>query len=450
MPDDTFNTFLRDRQWQAVEPARLVGFEETFTEQDKQTAAEDEKIAPPARLPRFYRFAKIKDALAPLDRLRARTSPRKAALALACFVAAIYLLGPRLFFTESERAVTNAPLVTLRPEFFGTVQSVAAVGATLDAGAAIATVTNAAWDPSQLLEVERRLRDAQARQETAEQELSRLRGLRDRLQVQYDVWQRSMSASAALQVSEAEEQLQAAQARLGAAQTNLARYDGLASNALVSLQRLTDIRRDYAVAVRDARAASAAVLVAQQAQETIKAGISLGSNDRPPTLQLMNEIDIHLATESAAQEAAQGDVKTYQAQREEMLRLREQQTHIVLKSPVQGAVWRVFAHPGDAVAAHSPVASLVDCERLGVTAIFGQRHVEAIVPGRRVSVQLVGIDKTLSGHIARVNGYYQSDDREAEAVALKPDETPSVIAWVTLDKPLSGCWIGLEATVRLH
>jgi hypothetical protein len=72
------------------------------------------------------------------------------------------------------------------------------------------------------------------------------------------------------------------------------------------------------------------------------------------------------------------------------------------------------------------------------------------VPDRRVSVKLIGIDQRLWGRITRVNGYYRADDREAEAIALPPDDDASVMVWVTLDEPLANCWVGLKATVRLE
>jgi multidrug resistance efflux pump len=380
-----------------------------------------------------------------------RLSFWKLGLTLGCFAAASYFLGPALFFTYSERAITNAPMVTLRPPIPGNVDTIVPrIGQEIDQDSLIATVKNPVWDPAPVLEIDQRLRGARARVEAATSEMTGLKQLRAQLLKDYDTWRGSMTRTADLQIDEAQQHLQAAQARLDAAKTNLDRYAELATLALVSWQRFTDIKRDYAVALRDQSAAMAALQQANQQRETIKSGITLGPSDEPPSLQRMHEIDIHLATESAALAAAQGDVATLQTQREEVLRQRDRETQADLRSPVRGVVWRIYARPGETVSSHSEVASVLDCDRLGITAIFNQRHVSDVVPDRRVSVKLIGISTRLWGRIARVNGYYRADDREAEAIALRPDDDASVIVWVTLDEPLAECWVGLKATVRLE
>ena len=382
---------------------------------------------------------------------RTRLSVRKIVLTVACFGTALYFLSPTLFFTYSERAITNAPLVTLRPPIPGTVGTIVPrVGQEVSEGSSIATVTNLVWDPSPVREIDQRLRGAQARLGAASDEMAGLKQVRDRLYQEYDLWRRSMVHAADLQIDEAQQHLEAAQARVEAAQTNLARYEQMDSLELVSQQRFTDIKRDYAVAVRDHLAAQSALDQAKQQREIMGSGITLGQNDEPPSLQRMHEIDIHLATLTAALTAAQGDIAVLQEQRQEVLRQRDRETQTVLQSPVRGVVWRVFARAGEAVSSHSEIVGILDCDRLGVTAIFNQRHVAAIVPGRRVSVRLIGIAKRRWGRITQVNGYYKSDDREAEAIALKPDDDASVIVWVTLDEPLPDCWVGLKATVRLE
>jgi multidrug resistance efflux pump len=381
---------------------------------------------------------------------RQRISTFKIVLTVSCFVAAAYLLAPTLFFTYSERAVTNAPTVTLRPPIPGTVDAIIArVGEEVSEGSAVATVNNLVWDPSPVLEIDQRLRGAQARVEASSDEIAGLTQVRDQLHQDYETWRGSMTRTADLQIEEAQQHLEAAQARVVAAQTNLERYSQLESLALVSQQRLTDIRRDYSVAIRDQLAAQSTLQQAKEQRETMGFGVTLGQNDEPPSLQRMHEVDILLATQKANLAAAQVDVKTLQGQRQEVLRQRDRETQAVLQSPVRGQVWRIFARPGEAVSSHSEVASILDCDRLGITAIFNQRHVAAILPGRRVSVRLVGITKRLWGRVAYVNGYYKSDDREAEAIALKPEDDASVMVWVTLDEPLADCWVGLKATVRL-
>jgi multidrug resistance efflux pump len=270
-----------------------------------------------------------------------RVSAWKLMLTLGCLAGAVYFLGPAMIFTYSERAITNAPTVTLRPPIQGTVDTIAPrVGQEVDEDSVIATVKNPALDPAPVLEIDQRLRSARARIEAANAEMTGLKQLRDCLYKDYETWRGSMTRSADLQIDEAQQRLDAAQARLEAAKTNLDRYNQLASLALLSWQRLTDIKRDYAVALRDEAATEAALQQARQQRETIKSGITLGESDEPPSLQRMHEIDIHLAEEAATLTAAQGDVSTLQLQREQVLQQRAKETRAELHSPVRGVVWR--------------------------------------------------------------------------------------------------------------
>jgi multidrug resistance efflux pump len=342
-------------------------------------------------------------------------------------------------------------VITLAPALPGAIASIVPrVGARVSQGDAVAVVTNPMWDPTPMLDIDQRVRGTQSRVDAAAEEIAALTAIRAHLQGDYGLWRQSETHAADLEVTAESERLAAAQARLAAAQIDLARYDGLAPLALVNHQRLTDVRRDHDVAQHDVAAAQAALEEAEQRRQTlIRGGITLGY-DRPPTLQRMDEIDIRLVTERATLASAQVDVRMLQQQRSERLDQRERETRQVLRSPVQGVVWRVFARPSEAVEAHSPVLNILDCNRLGISATFNQRYIERIVPDRAVAVRLVGIRGQFSGHIAWVGGYYKADDRQANAIELKPDDNAPVIAWVTLDEPPANCWVGLRATVRLE
>jgi multidrug resistance efflux pump len=430
--------------------SRFVGLgDATATDLSRSAANSD---ARPIGAPRRSSDRRLRATLDSWIENSRQISGWKVAITLACFVGAAYFLGPRLFFTYSEEAVTNAPLVTLAPPLPGAIASLGArVGQIVRPGDTVAIVTNPMWDPTPMLDIDQRLRGAQSRVDAAETEIGELTGIRARLRGDYDLWRESETAVTATQVTAAGERLAAAQVRLVASRTNLARYEGLAPFALVNHQRLTDVRRDYDVARHDVAAAQAGLDEAEQSRQTIvHGGITLGSNDRPPTLQRIDEIDIRLATERATLATAQVDVGMLQRQRAERLRQRDREVRQVLRSPVHGMVWRIFARRGDTIAAHSPAVKILDCRRLGVSATFNQRYIERIVPGRPVSVRLAGFSKRLSGHIAWVSGYYMADNREADAIALKPDKYAPVIAWATLDEPPADCWVGLKATVRLQ
>ena len=183
--------------------------------------------------------------------------------------------------------------------------------------------------------------------------------------------------------------------------------------------------------------------------EALADGILLAGNDRPSTLQRLDDIAIRLARLDATEAAAGDEVVALTRQRRDRLAQRNRETRIVLQAGSAGMMWRTFNAPGDRIAANSTVANLIDCSRSDVTGIFSQRDVSALRPGRRVHVRVAGFDEPLQGAIADVNGYYDNDTHAAEAVTMRSIDKGSVLVHVQLDETVPACLVGLRATIRL-
>src|SRR5665213_2807182 len=71
-----------------------------------------------------------------------RVSVWKLTAGLACLGLAVYFLTPPFIYVESERAVTNAPILTLRTPIPGTVTVLSGAGRQISKGEPLASVHN--------------------------------------------------------------------------------------------------------------------------------------------------------------------------------------------------------------------------------------------------------------------------------------------------------------------
>jgi multidrug resistance efflux pump len=379
-----------------------------------------------------------------------RLSMLKIAGALAILVVAGVTLAPSLIYTQSDDAVTNAPLTTLRPAIPGLLDRVVvSPGQVVAVGDLIAVVRNPLANPAPMIDIDGRLRGAQARLETATAEAAGLHVVQARLAADFGLWRDAQSATIDLKRRQAAAARESAFARLAAANADLARYKTLQTRGFATTQRLEQAVRDRDVAIGEVRFAELDIGRDNKALQVIAQGFTLGETDRSPTRQRIDEIDIRLANLDAIVAATTLDVRALEAERLLRLAQFERESVSELRATTAGVVWRIFARPGEQIGANAAIANVIDSARMVVTAVFRQRHAEGLRIGRPVSIRVLGSDDALAGTITEVSGYYDSDQRIATAVVLRPDKEASVLVTVVPDQPLPSSLVGLKSTVRL-
>ncbi|MBV8125793.1 MAG: efflux RND transporter periplasmic adaptor subunit, partial [Paucibacter sp.] len=107
-----------------------------------------------------------------------------------------------------------------------------------------------------------------------------------------------------------------------------------------------------------------------------------------------------LDSSRASMEAARGAWLAAKAQAENgqvSLRLAS------LTSPLNGIVAKRFAVPGEKLALEQQILSIVDLSRLELAGLVGTHEVSRLKPGMAVEVQVEGVDKPVTAHIARIS-----------------------------------------------
>jgi multidrug resistance efflux pump len=363
---------------------------------------------------------------------------------------AVFRLGPTVWYVESEEAVVNAPLLTMRAPFAGTIESIEVpVGTRVAKGQTIAILRDPLANPAFVLDLTTRAATARSRAAAHQAEADGLRGLRAALQKDLELWRTTQAASLVAQKDRAVATLAAANATLAAAETDLARYRALAADGYAAKRTLEQAQRERDTAAPAARGAQADIRRIDEQIKAVDGGISLNDTDRPPTLQRIDEINIRLANLDAERDALEREALALDTERAARSADLDARRRAVLVAPVDGLLRHGFAEPGQRVAGDAPVVDVVDCAQLGITARFAAKHAANITPGRHARVRIAGSDTDLAAHVAGVQGYYEGTSGEARAVVLRPDAEASVLATIELDTPLRNCLVGLPARVRL-
>jgi multidrug resistance efflux pump len=118
--------------------------------------------------------------------------------------------------------------------------------------------------------------------------------------------------------------------------------------------------------------------------------------------------------------------------------------------PASTVVWSQPAPRGTTVAPGATLIELADCRRRYVEVALPERRMEAVLPGERVKVRLIGSDDWLDGRVASAAG--AAGRRDGAMLAANPDKDKRALSvLVALPPPASlarRCDVGRLAEVR--
>lgn len=384
---------------------------------------------------------------------------RKGRIVLGCGLLGLgaWSVVPGMLHPISTDAVVNAEVVTIRAPVDGrlyTGQGLG-VGDRVEQGEALAHVradrpeTGRRDGLSLELAAQRQLAEALGAED---RELAALDGELARRGAAYGKVQQQRLTHAR---TEAEAELRSARADSARAEAELERKRSLAAKDLVA-----------PVAVQAALAAAAAARAKVEAQQATMARlaaeadglrrgvfVSAASDDSSYSGQRRDEIRVKRAARKV--EAAQAQIRVRELARQ--LATEEQQaarlSDAVLSAPVTGVVWQRFAAEGDAVRSGDPVAGVVDCDRLFLSAVLPKRYFSELRSGDRAKVRLNGGDGTSRAVVQSVRAAGSTQANGTAAVTPAAIEGEEVVVTLALRDDRVGnrsdnlCQVGQRATV---
>ncbi|WP_454759131.1 HlyD family secretion protein [Caulobacter segnis] len=196
------------------------------------------------------------------------------------------------------------------------------------------------------------------------------------------------SARAALISLDAEQRL--AGSNIRAAQTAIAAADAENVRAQADRKRYEDLADSGAVARRDVERFRAAAVGAQSAADRSRAQLSVSQDQAAVTAAKRATLTANLAQAEAAVARAQAA----------LILARQDQTHTVIVSPIDGVVGDRQAEPGDYVQPGTRLMTIVPTRALYVVANFKETQVDRMLPGQEATIKVDALGgKTLKGHV---------------------------------------------------
>jgi RND family efflux transporter MFP subunit len=144
------------------------------------------------------------------------------------------------------------------------------------------------------------------------------------------------------------------------------------------------------------------------------------SNERLAQQQFISPIA--LENSRTAVESARATLRAAQASLD-MTRVSLRDASLV--APIAGIVSKRWVVPGEKLSAEQQVLSIVDLARLELAGSVGTHEVSRLAPGMAVSVSVEGVDRPVTGHIARIAPSAEPGTRSIGVVIglANPNET---------------------------
>ncbi|MFC3712160.1 HlyD family efflux transporter periplasmic adaptor subunit [Sphingoaurantiacus capsulatus] len=379
----------------------------------------------------------------------ARSRPVRVALIISLATFGGWSFAPYVMGDVSTRAAVNAPIIRLTAVVEGTVPELPAVGSYYAAPARLSIVTPS-HDTGDVAQFKADAELATAALALAERQLAELSSEEVRLAGRAQVFSTASARRLNAEIRATGASASACDSEKSASQAALVRAEKLMASGFMTAAGLERARSAAAMAAGSCDAEKARLGSFQAMREAAARGVYIGDgyNDAPYAEQQRDRL--MLQRQQLEQIVSEQTAKRTEALR----RWAEANARAHFAAPPGTLVWSQLASPGAAVRAGEPVLDLVDCRRRFVEVALPERRAEAIRPGNKAEVRLIGSDGWQSGRVARVAG--AAAQRSDTLFAAKTSSLPSdreISVEVTLDTPAHGsperrCDVGRLAEVR--
>lgn len=382
-----------------------------------------------------------------------RSNRLRVALAVSMAALGLWAFAPYVISEVGGEAHVNAPIIRMASPIAGVAASDLPPPGTAIATARTARLVVArSVDAGPLAALKGQQAALQVARDLARRQIGELDSARQRLAGRSAQFGHAAAARLAASTRAAQEAQAACQAEAAEAVLQRDRIEPLAAQRFATLTQRDQLRALAAAAAR--RCAAMADTANALAIETQAAGQGLflagaamdapyAEQQRDRLLLRRQELEIIAADADArlAELALQIDA-------EETRLARATAFDAVL--PAGTVVWSQPAPKGTTVAPGSSLIELADCRRRYVEVTLPERRMEAILPGERVQVRLIGSNDWLAGRVASAVG--AAARRDGAMVAADPEtDARGLTVLVALPPPASlarRCDVGRLAEVR--
>jgi multidrug resistance efflux pump len=296
---------------------------------------------------------------------------------------------PPIVADQSDRAVVNAPITLLTSPIDGEIDSLAATpGHSVEAGESLAQVSNVRLDRGTLISLEEKAAEAReklaAAQANKESDRAYLKSLDSEIAAQIE----QLKGQFQSQILELRARVAQSESQSAEKKALVERQSDMVSRDAASIYMLKPTTQQYTAALHNGDAENAKLNQKIAQLDALGKGVYVGDDLVAIGTLVQKRRDIELD-----QKRMEIEEKELSAVLEDHQRLiaREQKRLDALagasvRTPTGGKVLTVGATPGRHVNAGDSLASLVDCDKRFVVAIFSYRQGQSMKVGTSVRV----------------------------------------------------------------
>jgi multidrug resistance efflux pump len=296
---------------------------------------------------------------------------------------------PPIVADQSDRAVVNAPITLLTSPIDGEIDSLAATpGHSVEAGESLAQISNVRLDRGTLISLEEKAAEAReklaAAQANKESDRAYLKSLDSEIAAQIE----QLKAQFQSQILELRARVAQSESQSAEKKALVERQSDMVSRDAASIYMLKPTTQQYTAALHNGDAENAKLNQKIAQLDALGKGVYVGDDLVAIGSLVQKRRDIDLD-----QKRMEIEEKELSAVLEDHQRLiaREQKrldalAEASVRTPTGGKVLTVGATPGRHVNAGDSLASLVDCDKRFVVAIFSYRQGQSMKVGTSVRV----------------------------------------------------------------
>ncbi|MGE7156195.1 HlyD family secretion protein [Methylorubrum rhodesianum] len=296
---------------------------------------------------------------------------------------------PPLVADQSDRAVVNAPVTLLTAPIAGDIGAIpVAAGDTVERGSLVAQITNDRLDRATAIQLAGRVSELRERALAAENKRTSNEAYLAALDRAIRDQSAQMTQVLRAQVEELKAKIASANASGEEKRVLMERQVGMVARDVASPDMVKSTTQAFNAAIQEKKAAEAKLNQKTVQLEGLARGLFLGDELRSLADLSQKQLSLtydtqRLAIEEKELKAAMADQQTLLTRENQRL---DRLTTSEIKASAKGVVYNVNATTGRHVGAGDSLASVVDCERSFVVAIFSYRQGQNLQVGSAVTI----------------------------------------------------------------
>ena len=389
---------------------------------------------------------------------------RASSLVVASILSLLMLTAvvPPIVADQSDRAVVNAPVTLLTSPIDGEVESLAArPGRVVAAGDSLAEISNVRLDRGTLISLEEKAADAREKlagiQGKKETDRAYLKSLDSVIAAETE----QLKAQFQSQISELRARVAESDSLSAEKKALVDRQSDMVSRDAASIYMLRPTAQQYSAALHNVDAENAKLNQKIAQLDALQKGIFVGDDLVSLSTLAQKRRDIDL--DEKRMEVEEKELSAILADHEHLISAERSRLDTLAEAKVRvttsGQILSVGATPGRHVNPGDSVASLVDCDKRFVVAIFSYRQGQSMKVGTRVRVDGASfgagiVTAVLPKTSDRIDDRFavpfpQTERRELYAIITPDDRSSSTLhleAVAQHEQPTS-CDVGQWVTV---